>query len=113
MLSRKYRPAPGSSPSQRAASTRRKWPLEKSSTSPSAARTRAHHPVGPRADFAGDSPPGQPSRNSCQSGRSAWMSALRAAFVRAVVPLDQVGLDLRHGAEAGQLAVRRARAGGS
>jgi len=38
--SRKYRPAPGSSPSQRAANTRRKCPLEKGSTSPSMARTR-------------------------------------------------------------------------
>ena len=27
---------------------------------------------------SGDSPPGQPSRNSCQSGRSAWISAVRS-----------------------------------
>ena len=79
---RKYLPATGSRPSQRAANTRRKCPLEKSSTSPPMARTRritrsARAPTSP-----GDSPPGQPSRNNCQSGRPAWMSALvRPSYV--------------------------------
>ena len=51
--------------------------------------------------------PGQPSRNSCQSGRSAWISALRAALVFAVVPFDQIAIDFRRRAEAGQLAGAR------
>jgi hypothetical protein len=43
------------------------------------AQARALH-RGPtsRRVRSGDSPPGQPSRNSCQSGRSAWISAVRS-----------------------------------
>src|SRR6266508_3716548 len=74
--SRKYLPAPGLSPSQRAANTRRKCPLEKSSTSPPIARTRRITRSARAPTWSGDSPSGQPSRNNCQSGRSARMSAL-------------------------------------
>ena len=41
VLNRKSLPSPGSKPSQRAASTRKKWPLEKSSTLPLISRTRS------------------------------------------------------------------------
>src|SRR5882724_5574674 len=74
--SRKYLPAPGSSPSQRAANTRRKCPLENSSVLPSTARTRRMTRSARAPICSGDSPPGATSRNSSQSGRSTWISAL-------------------------------------
>jgi bisphosphoglycerate-dependent phosphoglycerate mutase len=64
-------------PNQRAASTRRKWPLEKNSTSARTARTLLSRQSDRVPTWSGDSPPGQPSRNSCQSGRSVWISAVR------------------------------------
>ena len=63
-------PPAGSSPSQREANARRKWPLEKSNVSPSTARTRLITRSARAPAWSGDSPPGQPSRNNCQPGRS-------------------------------------------
>jgi len=77
VLSTKYLPAPGGRPSQRAANTRRKCPLENSRVFPSMARTRRTARSARAPICSGDSPPGQPSRNSCQPGRSAWISAVR------------------------------------
>jgi hypothetical protein len=39
-----------------------------------------NHPIGPHSNLVGDSPPGQPSRNSSQSGRLAWISARRPSY---------------------------------
>jgi hypothetical protein len=69
-------PAPGGSPSHRAASTRIKWPLENSSASPSSDRKRAMTPSARVPTCATDSPPGQPSRKSCQPGRCLRISAV-------------------------------------
>ena len=94
----------GGSPSQRAASTRRMWPLENTSTLPATARTRATTRSARAPTSAGDSPPGQPSRNSCQPGRPCEDLGRAASFVVAVVPLDEIAVDLRGGAEARELA---------
>ena len=64
-------PPTGSRPRKRAASTRKKCPLENINTSPFAARARFIIRSALAPTCAGVSPPGQPSRNSCQSGASA------------------------------------------
>src|SRR5207253_5530053 len=56
-----------SRPSQRAASTRMKCPLENSRTFPAMVRTRLTTRSALALICCGVSPPGQPSRKSCQS----------------------------------------------
>ena len=56
------------------------------------------------ATWAGDSPPGQPSRNSCQLGFCLMNLGGAEAFVVAVVPFDEVGVDCGDRLEASKLA---------
>src|SRR5437667_115292 len=67
--SRKYVPVPASSPSQRAANTRRKCPLEKTSTSPPIARTRRTTRSARAPTWSGAPPPGH--RRSKRESRSS------------------------------------------
>jgi len=68
------RPAPGSNPSQRAASTRRTCPSAKTKASPAAARSSAITRSTRSPTCAAVSPSGTPSRQSVQPGRSLRMS---------------------------------------
>src|SRR5215831_20381741 len=77
-------------PIHRVASTRRKWPLEKTRTSPASTRTR----LTTRSAIAEQLPV------------RAFLKDVnrQATFVFAVVPFDEIGINLSYRSEAGQLA---------
>src|ERR1700690_2828571 len=85
--SMKRRPSDGARPSQRAASTRRIWPLENTIAWSSAARRR---------------PMTRSERAPAGSGRKDF--AALAALVVAVVPFEQVGIKLGGVAEPSECA---------
>jgi hypothetical protein len=74
--SAKRAPSAGARPIQRDASTRRKWPCEKTALSPPAPRTAAIARSARAATWAGNSPRGQPSCQSDHDGRSRSISAV-------------------------------------
>src|SRR5215510_3173692 len=103
VLSRKYLPAAGSSPSQRAASTRRKCPLEKSNTFPCTARA-FDRAVCPRPDLVRRFPSGASITKQLPLGALLVDISGEAALILAVVPFEQVPVDFSHSSKASQLA---------
>ena len=80
----------GPSPSQRAASTRSRWPWANRATAPSTASSSAITRSARSPTAAASSPLGQPSRQRYQSGRVSSDLGGGDPLVVAVVPLEQV-----------------------
>ena len=99
--SRNRRPPPAADPSQRAASTRRKWPWATHRVSPSSCAGPLDDPVGPPTDVGRPLALGHAVVPQGPSGRLPDLGCGHA-LVGAVVPLHQVGVGLA--VEAGQLA---------
>ena len=93
--------SPASSPHQRAARIRRMWAWANSTTRRSSAASPGEHPVGPaRRRRSSDSPPSSGWVHTDQPGIGWRISSVALALGLAVVPLDEVGLDLAPGRRA-------------
>ena len=102
--SKKCYPAPAGNPIQRAASTRSRCPCANSATSPLAPRARAITRSTRALTSSGVSPPGHPSRKITPSGSAVVDLFWGQAFVLAVIPLGEIGVDHGFIAELGQRA---------
>ena len=97
-------PALGSRPTQRAPSTRRRWPCENTTASASSRRSSSITRSARSPTSAASSPPGHPSRQRLQPGRRCVDLLAREPLVVAVVPLHQVFAQACALAEPAQLA---------
>ena len=94
MLNRKYLPAAGASPSQRAASTRKKCPLENTSTLPLIAPTAIDDPVGSRTNLFGRFTTRASISKQLPIGALGVDLGRPLPFVFAVIPLHQIRAQL-------------------
>ena len=88
--------AVGGRPSQQAVSTRSMWPCANNATSPAAASARAITRLARAATCWMVSPCGTGDVQMVHPGTSFLDLGAGAAFVSAIVPFAEVGIDLRH-----------------